>query len=138
MWFRCQSTNPPVIVHRRRRNTGAFAMRPRFGVTIALSLALFLAFAAFAASARHHAANPPVPAPSEPIVSLDARRSMVVTDLALLEGFTFQRFLDQLITRSGVTNVTSVQLYRQWFDTQNPKPGLAEPSGPHCDDFTTN
>ena len=110
-------------------------MRPRRMVIVALSLAVFLSLGA---SARHRAATPPVETPSEPITSLDARRSMIVTDLALLEGFTFQRFLDQLITRSSVPNLTSGQLYRQWFDTQNKKPGLADPAGPHCDDFLTN
>ena len=49
---------------------------------------------------------------------------MIITDLALLEGFTFQRVLDQLIARSGVPNLTSAQLFRQWFDTQNPKTGI--------------
>jgi hypothetical protein len=63
---------------------------------------------------------------------------MVITDLALLEGFTFQRVLDQLVARSGVPDITSAQLFRQWFDTQNPKPGLADPAGPHCDDFMTD
>ncbi|MEA2165319.1 MAG: hypothetical protein QOK37_3446 [Thermoanaerobaculia bacterium] len=111
-------------------------MHPRPGVIVALSLMFSLALAA--STTRHHAVNPPAAAPSEPITSLDARRSMIVTDLALLEGFTFQRVLDQLIARSGVTNLTSVQLYRQWFDTQNPKPGLADPAGPHCNDFATN
>ena len=63
---------------------------------------------------------------------------MIITDLALLQGFTFQRVLDQLVARSGVPNITSAQLFRQWFDTQNPKPGLADPAGPHCDDFMTD
>jgi len=110
-------------------------MRRRLIASVIFSLA---AFVAFAATGRHHAVNPPAAAPPEPIVSLDARRSMVVTDVALLEGFTFQRFLDQIIARSGVHGLTSSQLYRQWFDTQNPKPGLADPAGPHCDDFLTN
>jgi hypothetical protein len=110
-------------------------MRRRLIASVIFSL---VAFVAFAATGRHHAVNPPAAAPPEPIVSLDARRSMVVTDVALLEGFTFQRFLDQIIARSGVHGVTSSQLYRQWFDTQNPKPGLADPAGPHCDDFLTN
>lgn len=102
------------------------------------SVALISVFFTLAAPARHRAVTPPSSGPAEKITSLDARRSMVVTDVALLEGFTFQRFLDQLITRGGVQNLTSAQLFRQWFDTQNPKPGLADPSGPHCDDFLTD
>ncbi len=39
------------------------------------------------------------------------------------------------MARSGIPSVTSAQLYRQWLDTQNPKPGLADPASPHCDDF---
>jgi len=110
-------------------------MRPRLLASTLLSLAVFFTLAA---PTRHHAVNPPAEKKPEPITSLDARRSLVVTEVALLEGFTFQRFLDQLITRSGVHNLTSAQLFRQWFDTQNPKPGLADPLGPHCDDFLTN
>jgi hypothetical protein len=106
-------------------------MRP--AASIALSISVFFTLAA---PTRHRAVTPP---PSrEQITSLDARRSMVVTDVALLAGFTFQRFLDQLITRGGIHNLTSAQLFQQWFDTQNPKPGLADPAGPHCDDFLTD
>jgi len=100
----------------------------------ALSTAIVLTLVAATGVSRRHAASPPAP----PITQLDPRRSMVITDLALLEGFTFQRVLDQLIARSGVPNITSAQLFRQWFDTQNPKPGLADPGGPHCDDFMTD
>jgi hypothetical protein len=110
-------------------------MRTRLIASIALSVAVFFTLAA---PTRRRAVNPPVEKKPEPITSLDAQRSMVVSDIALLEGFTFQRFLDQLITRSGVHNLTSAQLFRQWFDTQNPKPGLADPLGPHCDDFVTD
>jgi hypothetical protein len=110
-------------------------MRGRLSGSILLSFAVFFTLAA---PTRHHATVPPVAAaPPETITSLDARRSMVVTDVALLQGFTFDRFLNQLIVRSGVHNLTSAQLFRQWFDTQNPKPGLADPMGPHCDDFRT-
>ena len=108
-------------------------MRTRLVLSVALSMAVFFTLAA---PTRHHVVVPPKEEPPQgPITSLDARRSMVVTDVALLEGFTFQRFLDTLIARSGVQGLTATQLYRQWLDTQNPKPGLADPAGPHCDDF---
>ena len=110
-------------------------MRRHLIGSILLSLAVFFTLAA---PTRHHAVNPPAAAPRETITSLDMRRSMVVTDVALLQGFTFDRFLNQLIARSGVHNLTSVQLFRQWFDTQNPKPGLVDAMGPHCDDFGTD
>ena len=68
-------------------------------------------------------------------VTLIAERSFIVTDKPILQPFTFERVLDTLVARSGDPGLTSAQLYRQWFDTQNPKPGLADPSGPHCDDI---
>jgi hypothetical protein len=101
--------------------------------TAALCTAIVLTCVAAAGTSRRHAVSPPAAQ-----ITLDAHRSMIITDLALLEGFTFQRVLDQLVARSGVPNITSAQLYRQWFDTQNPKPGLADASAPHCDDFTTD
>jgi hypothetical protein len=101
---------------------------------VAFSTAVFLTLVAATVPGRRHSALPPPP----PITELDARRSFVITDLALLQGFTFQRVLDQLVARGGVPNLTTAQLYRQWFDTQNQKPGMADPDGPHCDDFTTN
>jgi hypothetical protein len=108
-------------------------MRTRLLWSAALSISVFFTLAA---PTRHRATIPPKDEePQGPITSLDARRSMVITDVALLQGFTFQRFLDTLIARSGVHNLSATQLYRQWFDTQNPKPGLADPAGPHCDDF---
>lgn len=85
-----------------------------------LSTAIVLTLVAATGASRRHAASPP----AAPITQLDPRRSMVITDLALLEGFTFQRVLDQLIARSGVPNITSAQLFRQWFDTQKPEAGI--------------
>ncbi|HEX7676706.1 MAG TPA: hypothetical protein VF713_01180 [Thermoanaerobaculia bacterium] len=83
-------------------------MRPGPAASVALSISVFFTLAA---PTRHRAVTPP---PSrEQITSLDARRSMVVTDVALLSGFTFQRFLDQLITRGGIQNLTSAQLFQQ-------------------------
>jgi hypothetical protein len=99
----------------------------------ALSIAIVLTLVGATTTSRRRAASPPTV-----ITQVDPHRSMIVTDLALLEGFTFQRVLDQLIARSGVPNITSAQLFRQWFDTQNPKPGLADAAAPHCDDFMTD
>ncbi|HYS56412.1 MAG TPA: hypothetical protein VER58_21850 [Thermoanaerobaculia bacterium] len=85
-----------------------------------------------AAPARRRSVTPPVG------LNLDMRRSFIVTDKAILEGFSFDRVLQALIDRSGVRGLTTARLYRQWLDTQNPKPGLADASGPHCDDFSTD
>jgi hypothetical protein len=119
-------TNPDSVAARTK------GMRPRLILSVALSISVFLTLAA---PTRRHAAAPPKEEQPPVPASIDARRSMVITDVALLQNFTFQRFLDSLIARSGVQGLTSAQLYRQWFDTQNPKPGLADPAGPHCDDF---
>src|SRR5438067_12713895 len=122
------------VIARKDEKERSLVMRGRLIASMLLSLAVFFTLSA---ATRHRAAVPPVAAPPDPITSLDARRSMVITDVALLQGFTFDRFLNQLIVRSGVANVTSSQLFRQWFDTQNLKPGLADAAGPHCDDFST-
>lgn len=55
----------------------------------------------------------------------------------MLDGFDFERVLRTLTDRSG-TKTTPLALFQQWFDTQNPKPGLAVANAPHCDDFVTN
>ena len=67
-----------------------------------------------------------------PLVSVDPRRSLVVTEEAILARFPFQRVMDQLVAQSGVPGLTALTLFQQWWDTQNPGPGLG--LGPHCDD----
>ncbi|WP_244237373.1 RCC1 domain-containing protein [Corallococcus llansteffanensis] len=66
------------------------------------------------------------------LAPLDIRRSLVVTEQAILSNFTLKEVLDQLIVQSGVPGLTSLQLFRQLWDTQNPKPGLG--LGGHCND----
>lgn len=92
--------------------------------TILLAAALLVLTAAKVRSVRH----PSAPRP------LSATRSFVITDKAIVGSFTLDRVLEQLIARSGVQGLTGQQLVRQMFDTQNPRPGVADPSGPHCDD----
>jgi hypothetical protein len=65
-------------------------------------------------------------------VTIDSRRSLVVTEEAILARFPLARVLDQLVAQSGVTGLTSLELFHQWWDTQNPGPSLG--LGPHCDD----
>ncbi len=72
-----------------------------------------------------------------PPVSLNVQRSFAVTDKAILDSFRFERVLDTLAARSGVPGMTAEKLFRQWFDTQNPSPGL-DASMPHCNDQMTN
>lgn len=82
-------------------------------------------------AARHRAVKPPS-------IGVDIRRSFVITDPTILASFDFQRVLQALIDRGAASSTTPLSLYRQWFDTQNPKPGLAVADAPHCDDFITD
>ncbi len=67
------------------------------------------------------------PQPFEP------RRSLVATEQTVLARFTLRRVFDQLVAQSNVPGLTSLALFQQWWDTQNPGPGLG--AGPHCDDM---
>ncbi len=64
--------------------------------------------------------------------TIDLRRSLAVTDKTILARFPLKRVFDQLVGQSGVSGVTSVQLFHQWWDTQNAVPGLG--LGAHCND----
>lgn len=75
------------------------------------------------------------PSPPRPLV---ATRSFVITDHSIVTNITLDRVLAQLIARSGVNGLSPQQLLRQMYDTQNPRPGLADPGGPHCDDTLLN
>jgi hypothetical protein len=65
-------------------------------------------------------------------ITVDSRRSLAVTEQTILSRFSLERVLTQLAAQSGVANLTAVRLFQQWWDTQNPSPGLYP--GPHCDD----
>jgi hypothetical protein len=65
-------------------------------------------------------------------VTVDARRSLAVTERAIVSAFSLRAVLDRLASQSGVTGLTGAQLFRQLWDTQNPSPGLT--AGPHCND----
>ena len=65
---------------------------------------------------------------------LEPRRSLVATEQTVLARFPLQRVLDQLVAQSAIPGLTSLALFQQWWDTQNPGPGLG--AGPHCDDTT--
>src|SRR5712692_11550012 len=96
-------------------------MPRRPGVLLLAASAILLA-----AASRKRAVEPPH--------ALDARRSLVVTDQAILDGFSFERVMNAIVARSG-TRTTAIRLYQQLFDTQNPKPGRVAPDAPHCDDY---
>ncbi|HEY6724421.1 MAG TPA: hypothetical protein VI197_10325 [Polyangiaceae bacterium] len=66
------------------------------------------------------------------VYNVDVRRSLVVTEKPILERFSFERVMQQLVDQSGVPGLTPLALFQQWWDTQNPGPGLGQ--GAHCDD----
>jgi hypothetical protein len=66
------------------------------------------------------------------LTTINPRRSLVVTEKAILARFAFERVMKQLVGQSGVPGLTSLDLFHQWWDTQNPHPGLG--LGTHCDD----
>src|SRR5689334_18011069 len=65
-------------------------------------------------------------------LTIDVRRSLVVTEQTILARFSLQRVLNQLATQAAVPGVGATQLFQQWWDTQNSAPGTY--SGPHCND----
>jgi len=69
------------------------------------------------------------------VTTIDVRRSLAVTEQTILSRFSLQRVLAQLAAQSGVPGLTATALFQQWWDTQNPAPGLYP--GPHCDDTST-
>ncbi|HKS25910.1 MAG TPA: hypothetical protein VJZ76_24180 [Thermoanaerobaculia bacterium] len=100
-------------------------MNKKVIAALAVTIALFSV-----AAARRRATLPPtVPA------QLDANRSFAVTDLAILDGFSFRQTMNWIVAGSGTT---PEKLVRQMFDTQNPSPGMADSASAHCDDFLVN
>jgi len=108
---------------------GAGQVRLRRKIAIASAAAIFTLLT----GAKRRAAEPP----SEP-KPLSVTRSFEITDKPLVASFTLDRVLTQLIARAGVTGLTSDQLMRQMFDTQNPKSSAFDAGGAHCNDTMTN
>ena len=67
--------------------------------------------------------------PSAMAITVDPRRSLVVTDQNILVGFPFSFTMNQLVVTSGVST-TTLDLFHQWWDTARPAPGLG--LGTHC------
>ena len=65
--------------------------------------------------------------------ALDARRSLAVTDQAILARFSYEEVMTRLAEQSGVPGLTALRLHQEWWDTQRAAPGLGL-GGPHCDD----
>lgn len=65
--------------------------------------------------------------------TVETRRSLVVTEQAIVSQFTLKEVMDRLAAQSGVAGMTGLRLFRQLWDTQNGRPGITG-VGPHCDD----
>jgi hypothetical protein len=66
--------------------------------------------------------------------TLDARRSLYETNVAVLNGadFSLRRTLGQLALQSGEPGLTANELFKRWWDSQNTAPGFGGPV--HCND----
>ncbi len=74
--------------------------------------------------------QPPPPPPPPATSGVNPQRSLVVTDVAILNKFGFEAVMDQLVGTSEAPT-TALNLFQQWWDTARPAPGLG--AGPHCD-----
>jgi hypothetical protein len=68
-------------------------------------------------------------------IDLDVRRSLVVTEQPILQGFTFERVMNQLVSQARVPGLTATTLFQRWWDSQNRAPG-AFTDAAHCDDHS--
>jgi hypothetical protein len=72
-------------------------------------------------------------------VTLDERKSIFVTDLAILKLFTFDELMNKLVHDSGSHKLNKELLFQQWWDTANRSSdfnlGLG---GPNCDSGQLN
>ncbi len=65
-----------------------------------------------------------------PVVTVDARRSLTVTDHNILipasggRDFSLRRVLTQLAGQNGPSGPSADSMFQQFWDTQNPSPGL--------------
>lgn len=83
----------------------------------------------------------PEPPPHETVqqaakpAPFDDHRSLIITDTAILEPtFSFAAVMSQITSTAGLSTVTPLALFQQWWATQNAGPG----SGPRCDDELTD
>jgi len=119
----------------------------------------FLGLLVFGVSVAFSACRPPEPLSDEPrvlgpperrgisrlsvqpstllTVTVDPRRSLAVTELAIASRFSFQEVMERFATQSGIPGLTALQLYREWWDSQRAAPGLGL-GGPHCDDLSAD
>ena len=72
---------------------------------------------------------------ASPSQEVDARKSLAVTDTAILANFTLAGVLDQLAAQNANPSITGNALFRQLWDTQNPVPSQPDlPATARCSD----
>ena len=65
--------------------------------------------------------------------NVDPRRSLMVTEVDVISNaISLGEVMDKLASDSGIPNLDRNQLWAQWWDTQNPGPGLG--LGSNCND----
>jgi hypothetical protein len=97
-----------------------------------MMIALWLAAAATLLAARGASGQPGQICPAA-LVDVDPRRSVFVTELNVVERFSLEAVLTQLAGPTPPPGSGARTLWEQWWDTQNPNPGLG--LGLNCDDF---
>jgi len=70
---------------------------------------------------------------------LDVRKSIFVTDVAILKSFTLEELMEKLVKDDASHSQTRESLFEQWWDTANPKTTFNLPfGGPNCDSGLLN
>ncbi len=63
---------------------------------------------------------------------IDPRSSLLITETQVVtEAISLERVFDKILRDVGLANTDRLALWQQWWDTQNPSPGLG--LGPNCD-----
>ena len=71
----------------------------------------------------------------QPAPRLDARRSLFVTEVDVVQNaISLEDVLASLTRESQIPGLRPIDLWQQWWDTQNTSPGLG--LGVNCDDFS--
>jgi hypothetical protein len=83
----------------------------------------------------------PEPVAACTVPPIDIERSLFVSptapadQAALRSRFSVSRIMSHLLASSGAARPASgAELFRRWWDTQNPGAGAVFPDNPHCDD----
>src|SRR5688572_8772599 len=88
---------------------------------------------AFGQQFQKQQSTAPVAPPAAPAApALDPRKSIFITDVETVSKLSFFDVMDQLRQQSKDPTLTTLNLFRQWWDTQARAPGAFV--GPHCED----